>query len=251
LAHARTPVLNLAQTRARWPTRSRFAWSARDNVLRRISATETCASKAGSRSSASQVTSARRDGGRCPQGLSPSGEAGRAVRRRRRSCGCARSASTPRSRRSREGPEREGRRGNARVRVGRKRHDGLQLLTRLDATLVQSSEAPHAPANGRFRAPESWRHAGLYALTVAPWAPYFRAFRRVSSNFERMYVSIRVPCSTRSKPCRSSISPYSASSRAPAIQPVHRSILRLPSSETGCLIVTSANWIRPPGLRTL
>jgi hypothetical protein len=29
-------------------------------------------------------------------------------------------------------------------------------------------------------------HAGLYAFTVAPLAPYFIAFWRVSSNFDRM-----------------------------------------------------------------
>jgi hypothetical protein len=81
---------------------------------------------------------------------------------------------------------------------------------------------------------------GLCAFVVAPWAPYLSAFRRVSSNFERMYVFTRLPCSIRSNPCRSSVATYSASSRAPAIQPVQRSILRRPSSDTGCWIVTSA-----------
>ena len=55
------------------------------------------------------------------------------------------------------------------------------------------------------------------------------------------------PVSIRSKPCRSRSLAYSASSSAPAIQPVQRSMLRRPSSLTGFWIVTSAIWMRPPG----
>ena len=98
--------------------------------------------------------------------------------------------------------------------------------------------------------PGALGQTGLYAFVVEPWAPYLSAFLRVSSNFERMYVFTRFPCSIRSKPCLSSVVTYSASSRAPAIQPVQRSILRRPSSDTGCWIVTSAIWIRPPGTST-
>jgi hypothetical protein len=76
------------------------------------------------------------------------------------------------------------------------------------------------------------------------------ALRRVSSNFERMYVATRLPDSIRSNPCRFRISAYSASSRAPAIQPVQRSISRRPSSLTGFWMVTSAICILPPGRRT-
>ena len=52
------------------------------------------------------------------------------------------------------------------------------------------------------------------------------------------------------KPYRMSRLSYSASSRAPAIHPVQRSMLRRPSSDTGRWIVTSASWILPPGRRT-
>ena len=48
-------------------------------------------------------------------------------------------------------------------------------------------------------------------------------------------MSTRSPVSIRSKPCRSSRLAYSASSRAPAIQPVQRSMFRRPSSLTGPL----------------
>ena len=43
-------------------------------------------------------------------------------------------------------------------------------------------------------------HAGLYALSVVPRAPNFVALRRVSSNFERAYVSTSWPVSIRSNP---------------------------------------------------
>ena len=46
--------------------------------------------------------------------------------------------------------------------------------------------------------------AGLYAFTVAPLAPYFIAFRRVSSNLERMYVADEVSVLDPLEPCRSS-----------------------------------------------
>jgi hypothetical protein len=46
-------------------------------------------------------------------------------------------------------------------------------------------------------------------------------------------------------PCRFNSLAYAASSSAPAIQPVQRSMLRLPSSLTGFWIVTSAIWRRP------
>jgi hypothetical protein len=90
----------------------------------------------------------------------------------------------------------------------------------------------------------------LYAFTVVPIAPNFAALRRVSSKAERAYVSTRSPVSMRSKPWRFSRLAYSASSRAPAIQPVQRSMLRRPSSLTGRWMVTSATWIRPPGAST-
>jgi hypothetical protein len=41
---------------------------------------------------------------------------------------------------------------------------------------------------------------GLYALVVVPRAPNFSAFRRVSSNVERAYVSTSWPVSIRSNP---------------------------------------------------
>jgi hypothetical protein len=41
---------------------------------------------------------------------------------------------------------------------------------------------------------------GLNALVVVPRAPNFCALRRVSSNFERAYVSTSWPVSIRSKP---------------------------------------------------
>ena len=42
----------------------------------------------------------------------------------------------------------------------------------------------------------------------------------------------------------------SASSRAPAIQPVHKSMSRNASSGSTSPITMSAIWTRPPGLRT-
>src|SRR6266566_4471628 len=59
-----------------------------------------------------------------------------------------------------------------------------------------------------------------------------------------------MPVSIRSNPCRSRSLAYAASSSAPAIQPVQRSMLRRPSALTGFWIVTSAIWIRPPGVST-
>jgi hypothetical protein len=73
----------------------------------------------------------------------------------------------------------------------------------------------------------------LYAFKVVPRAPNFCALRRVSSNLERAYVSTSCPVSIRSKPCRSRSFAYAASSSAPAIQPVQRSMLRRPSALTG------------------
>src|SRR6266540_2003872 len=74
---------------------------------------------------------------------------------------------------------------------------------------------------------------GLYALSVVPRAPNFCALRRVSSNFERAYVSTSWPVSIRSKPCLSRSLAYAASSSAPAIQPVQRSMSRRPWALTG------------------
>jgi hypothetical protein len=52
---------------------------------------------------------------------------------------------------------------------------------------------------GRSSLPARQR-LGLYACTVVPRAPNFCALRRVSSNFERAYVSTSWPVSIRSKP---------------------------------------------------
>ena len=81
---------------------------------------------------------------------------------------------------------------------------------------------------------------GLYAFSVVPRAPYFCALRRVSSKLDLEYVSTSWPVSIRTKPCRSRSLAYAASSSAPAIQPVQRSMLRRPSALTGFWIVTSA-----------
>ena len=89
--------------------------------------------------------------------------------------------------------------------------------------------------------PGGYVRGGLYALTVVPLAPNFTALRRVSSNFDRAYVATRLPVSIRSNPILRRNVAYSASSRAPAIHPVHRSMFRRPSSLTGFWMVTSAN----------
>ena len=91
---------------------------------------------------------------------------------------------------------------------------------------------------------------GLKALRVVPRAPNFWALRRVSSNLDRAYVSTSWPVSIRSKPWPSRSLAYAASSSAPAIQPVQRSMLRRPSALTGFWIVTSATCMRPPGAST-
>ncbi len=98
--------------------------------------------------------------------------------------------------------------------------------------LVQSSRVP----------PQT---LGLKALRVAPRAPNFWALRRVSSNLDLAYVSTSWPVSIRSKPWPSRSLAYAASSSAPAIQPVQRSMLRRPSALTGFWIVTSATCMPP------
>src|SRR5207302_6440257 len=110
-----------------------------------------------------------------------------------------------------------------------------------DALVVEVAEATKRGEVRALRVEHAThvRAAGLYAFTVVPRAPNFCAFCRVSSNFERAYVSTSRPVSIRSNPCRSNSLTYAASSSAPAIQPVQRSMSRRPSALTGFWIVTS------------
>jgi len=70
-----------------------------------------------------------------------------------------------------------------------------------DPFAVERYERADRLGFGSFSVSSSHRYrTGLYALTVVPRAPNFSALRRVSSNFERAYVSTSCPVSIRSKP---------------------------------------------------
>ena len=85
------------------------------------------------------------------------------------------------------------------------------------------------------------------ATTVTPITPNLRAMR--SFDVARKQ-SKRFRTSTFCRPNRSSAETSSASGRAPAIQPVHRSMSFLMPSDSSPATTMSASWSRPPGLRT-
>jgi hypothetical protein len=58
----------------------------------------------------------------------------------------------------------------------------------LDYVVLIVEEMPEKFSDAWWRVPALLRH-GLKAFSVVPRAPNFRAFSRVSANFEREYVS--------------------------------------------------------------
>lgn len=80
--------------------------------------------------------------------------------------------------------------------------------------------------------------------------PYVPNCRALSSPPAPPNVSTIGPNSTSARPAPSITVTHPAHGRAPAIQPVHRSMSLSADSGTGLLTQMSAIWARPPGLRT-
>ena len=129
----------------------------------------------------------------------------------------------------------------------------LELISTLDVEFVG---LPPFAKTMRTKLPSSEIQAGfsltvcihgLRAKTLAPRTPYFRA---VFSFFVPRKQSKWAVTRTSSNPRSPKNDTSSASGRAPAIQPVHRSMLRRTSSPSSASSTMSASWSRPPGRKT-
>jgi hypothetical protein len=79
---------------------------------------------------------------------------------------------------------------------------------------------------------------------ITPYRPTARSFAVPAKQSNRLVIA------TLRSPTEVKTSMSSASSRAPAIQPVHRSISRKALSGRTSPMMMSAIWTRPPGFRT-
>ena len=96
-------------------------------------------------------------------------------------------------------------------------------------------------------ASHSCSSTGLRARKLMPSVPKFAALLDCGAPLK---TSARQVISNATKPAATTVAANSASSRAPAIQPVHKSMFRLALSGTGFCTRMSPICRRPPGLRT-
>ena len=90
-------------------------------------------------------------------------------------------------------------------------------------------------------------YRGLVARKLTPIVWKFAALELCGAPLKTSAFHV---ISKPSKPAASTTALSSASSRAPAIQPVHKSMLALDSSGTGVCTMMSPIWSLPPGLST-